>query len=115
MGKRKLTEYRKKYLIFRISERRRQVKLQAIAYKGGECSRCKYKGCPGAMVFHHLDPAQKDYGFSNKGIYRPFEKVKPELDKCVLLCQNCHCEIHHEMSEKVRLEKQAELKLLKSK
>ena len=45
-----------------------------------------------ALQFHHLDPTQKDFGIS--GTTKSFEKLKPELDKCVLLCANCHGEVH---------------------
>ena len=46
------------------------------------------------MTFHHLDPAQKDFGLSVRGLTRSWEKMRAELDKCVLLCANCHSEVH---------------------
>lgn len=101
MGKRKLTPFRKKYLNFQISEQRRKVKLQCIEYKGGACTKCGYNKCPAAMVFHHPDPNEKDFGISSNGVSRSFEKCKPELDKCVLLCVTCHAEIHYEEDQKV--------------
>ena len=46
-----------------------------------------------ALEFHHIDSTQKDKDYSN---YKTsFDKLKPELDKCILLCSNCHRE-HHE-------------------
>ena len=92
MGKRILTEYRKKYLNFRISELRREVKLKCIEYKGGACEKCGYNKCPGALQFHHLDANEKDFGISGGGHSRSFEKCKPELDKCIMVCANCHAE-----------------------
>mgnify|MGYP003431129005 FL=1 len=46
------------------------------------------------MEFHHLDPEQKDFGIAAKGYTRSWEKVKEELDKCIMVCANCHREIH---------------------
>ena len=66
----------------------------AISYKGGKCSICGYEKCPEAMEFHHPEPTKKDFGISSKGYTRGWEKVKKELDKCVMLCANCHREVH---------------------
>lgn len=109
MGKRILTPFRKKYLNFRVSELRRKVKLQAVEYKGGKCEKCGYDKCPGAMIFHHPDPNQKDFGISAGGNYRNLEKIKPELDKCILLCCRCHAEVHYEEDQIVREIKRQEL------
>lgn len=109
MFKRKLTPYRKKYLNFRISELRREVKLKCIEYKGGKCEKCGYNKCPAALTFHHIDPNEKDFGISSNGYSRSFEKCKPELDKCMLLCMVCHAELHYEEDEKVREQKRLEL------
>lgn len=109
MGKRKLTPYRKKYLNFRISELRREVKLKCIEYKGGACARCGYNKCPTSLSFHHQDADGKDFGISSNGYSRSFEKCKPELDKCILLCMNCHGEIHYEEDQISREQKRKEL------
>lgn len=69
----------------------RKTKLKAIEYKGGKCIVCGYNKSIRALQFHHLDPTQKDFGIS--GTTKSFEKLKPELDKCVLLCANCHGEV----------------------
>lgn len=66
----------------------------AIEYKGSCCGVCGYDRCNGALEFHHLDPNEKDFGISHKGYTRSWEKVKTELDKCVMLCANCHREVH---------------------
>ena len=71
-----------------------QRKLDCIKYKGGKCSICGYNKYYGALEFHHLDPNEKEFGVGEKGYTRSWEKVKQELDKCVLLCSNCHKEVH---------------------
>lgn len=75
-------------------KRFRKYKAQAVAYKGGECEVCGYKKCLGSLDFHHKNPASKDLNW-NKMRHWKFEKVKKELDKCVLVCRNCHGEIHY--------------------
>lgn len=76
---------------------RKRMKKKCAEYKGGSCIRCGYNKCMSSLVFHHKDPTQKDFGISANGMLRAWNKVKEELDKCILLCQNCHCEIHEEI------------------
>ena len=66
----------------------------AIDYKGGRCQLCGYNRCPEALEFHHLETSGKDFGISDKGYTRSWKKIKEELDKCILLCANCHREVH---------------------
>lgn len=77
----------------KVNDRRFWIKKQAIEYKGGKCSKCGYSKCNRALVFHHLDPAKKDFQISGSHSFA-WEKIKTELDKCVLLCSNCHMELH---------------------
>ena len=77
-----------------VQKRRDKLKILAIAYKGGECQCCGYKKFVGALEFHHVNPSEKDFGIAAKGYTRAWEKVKEELDKCVLVCANCHRKIH---------------------
>lgn len=72
---------------------RRRVKQKLIIYKGGKCEICGYiKPFPSVYDFHHKDPNKKDFSISGKTW--SFEKLKTEVDKCMLLCKNCHFEIH---------------------
>jgi len=66
----------------------------SLEHKGKCCQICGYSRCPEALEFHHLDNSSKDFGISNKGYTRSWKKIKEELDKCILLCANCHREIH---------------------
>ncbi len=79
-------------LIKAVAKRRRKVKLLAIEYKGGKCQVCGYRKYPGALDFHHVN-GDKKFGIGDKGYTRSWEKVKAELDKCILVCANCHREI----------------------
>lgn len=81
-----------------ITIKRRAIKEMLIQYKGGKCERCGYNKCNRALEFHHLDPNEKDFGVS-QNITRNIEDLKAEVDKCILLCSNCHAEIHQELYE----------------
>lgn len=74
-------------------ERQQRLKQQAIEYKGSRCQRCGYDRYAGALELHHRDPGQKEFSLSHAQL-TSFEKVKSELDKCDLLCSNCHREEH---------------------
>lgn len=80
-----------------VSKRRRVVKQKAIDYLGGKCSKCGYSKCNAALEFHHKDPTQKDFGIASKGATMSWDKMRVELDKCILVCSNCHREIHDGM------------------
>jgi hypothetical protein len=53
---------------------------------------CGYSRCIRALKFHHIDPTQKDFTISR--VTKSWDKVKSELDKCILVCGNHHDEIH---------------------
>lgn len=73
--------------------RRLFLKKQLVEYKGGKCEICDYSKCIKALEFHHLDPKEKDFTISSSGL-KDIVKLKKEVDKCILLCANCHREIH---------------------
>jgi hypothetical protein len=76
---------------FNATQRRADLKDRAIAYLGGKCRGCGYDRCPAALDFHHTSPHEKDFSISQQ---MSWEKLRPELDKCLLLCANCHRETH---------------------
>lgn len=80
-----------------IKNRRHRIKQQALAYKGGKCEVCDYDKCVQALEFHHLNPSTKDFNISSKWNSKSWDIVKAELDKCILVCANCHREIHAEL------------------
>jgi len=72
---------------------KKNLKKSLVEYKGSKCEICGYDRCIEALEFHHSDPSKKDFSISTKlfGI----EKMKKEVDKCLLLCSNCHREKHY--------------------
>jgi len=83
-----------------VIEWRRRVKVKLVNYKGGKCEICGYNKCISSMDFHHLDPSEKDFSISSKTL--SFDRLKNEVDKCILVCRNCHGEIHYEIEEDKR-------------
>tara|TARA_Y100000310_G_C20509788_1_gene728238 strand:+ start:353 stop:670 length:318 start_codon:yes stop_codon:yes gene_type:complete len=90
---------RREYMIKAVAKRRNKIREMAREYKGGKCIICGYKKCTRAMSFHHRNPKKKDFGISAHGLTRSWEKTKKELDKCVLLCMNCHMELHEGITQ----------------
>lgn len=70
----------------------RNTKIKAVEHMGGCCKLCGYKAYIQALEFHHLDPLQKDFAIS--GGSHSWVKIQSEIEKCVLLCANCHRETH---------------------
>ena len=83
-----------------VQRRRDKIKQLAVEYKGSKCEICGYDKCIAALEFHHKDPTKKDFGISAKGYTRSWETVKTELDKCILVCANCHRELHFNLIQK---------------
>lgn len=61
------------------------------------CVMCGYDRSKKALEFHHIIPETKEFAISN-ALNRPGkytdEMVKKEIEKCVVLCSNCHRELH---------------------
>lgn len=75
-------------------QRQRNLKLKAIEYKGSKCFNCGYDKCIAALEFHHINSNEKEFSIAQTKS-QSWSRIKPELDKCVLLCANCHREIHY--------------------
>ena len=78
---------------------RRSMKLHAIKILGGKCSRCGYNKCVDALEFHHKNPNVKEFKLGS-GNTMSWKEYKKEVSKCVLLCSNCHKEVHSEIGYK---------------
>lgn len=83
INRKKLTEY------YRI--KRRRVKNTLILENGGKCVICGYNKYIGSLGFHHKDPSKKDFCV---GRQTGINKARKECKKCILVCSNCHGEIH---------------------
>ncbi len=81
------------YMARYVSDRQLRLKIQAIEYKGGKCQKCGYDKCYAALEFHHRDPNEKEVSWK-KLRSRSWKRIEEELDKCDLLCANCHREEH---------------------
>ena len=81
-------------MVMAVIRRRKKLREMARDYKGGKCMMCGYDRCQRALSFHHLNPKEKDFDLSSRGLTRSWERIKKEIDKCVLVCANCHMEIH---------------------
>lgn len=79
----------------------RQLKLKrkAIDYLGGKCIMCGYDKCTAVLEFHHRIPEDKSFTISTN-LNKSWNSLKVELDKCDLLCANCHRELHYNNSER---------------
>ena len=89
---------RKQYLIRAVHARRKKVRQMAVEYKGGKCEICGYNRCSDALEFHHNDLSNKKFGISAKGYTRSWKEVAKELDKCMMVCANCHRELHAKLA-----------------
>jgi len=85
---------RAEYIKKAVAKRRKKIKTMAIQYKGGKCILCGYNKCEDALQFHHLNSGKKEFGVAQSGLTRSWERVKNEIEKCILVCANCHRELH---------------------
>lgn len=78
----------------RVMQWRKQIRERVVEYMGGKCCVCGYSRCARALHCHHVEPENKSFGIAD-GQPRPWRVVKTEMEKCILVCANCHTEIHH--------------------
>jgi hypothetical protein len=70
------------------NQRRQRIKALAVAYKGGKCVDCGLKTSEFCVYDFHHEDANKEFAIGSNT--KSFESIKVELDKCTLLCANCH-------------------------
>ena len=74
---------------------RLRAKVNEVKTTAG-CSKCGYNRCAGALEFHHIQDNKEE----NIGVLvgkRNSEKLWKEIEKCIVVCANCHREIHYEL------------------
>ena len=73
----------------------RLTKERIIYVMGGKCCICGYEKCIQALEIHHINSEEKEFSLSNSNIYRKWDIISKELQKCILLCANCHRDLHY--------------------
>lgn len=70
------------------------LKVQFVSLAGGCCQRCNYNEFVSGLEFHHVDPQAKIEAPVKAIISGDYLRAYNELDKCVMLCRNCHMAFH---------------------
>lgn len=81
-----------------VTRHRQRIKIKLVNYKGGKCQSCGYNKSVCSLDFHHINPKDKEFSISGK-IYS-YNKMLSEVEKCILVCRNCHGEIHEDLELK---------------
>jgi len=77
-------------------QRGRKRKLELIKLKGGKCGHCLYDKNFSALEFHHIEPKKKKFQLDLRSLSnRKWEVILKEAEKCILICSNCHTELHN--------------------
>ena len=80
-------------------------RIELVEYLGGKCCKCGYDKSISALEFHHLNPEEKSYSLDMRRISsKNIDELKQEADKCILVCSNCHREIHYPHLNKDKIE-----------
>lgn len=85
---------RREYLSKATNIRRLRIKTKLVELKGGRCQICGYSRCLTALDFHHVDEKTKVFELSQRDLTKSWKKIFDEAKKCLLVCANCHREIH---------------------
>ena len=83
-----------------VKNSRHNLKRRLLYVMGDKCCICGYNNCSSALEFHHIDPTQKDFSISSNANIA-FESAILEIKKTILVCANCHREIHEGLIENI--------------
>lgn len=99
-----MTSEQKKKYIEKVYERGTKRKNEFISLKGGKCMLCGYSKCSRALCFHHRDPQNKLFSLTMNILWsKNISELYAELEKCDLLCCNCHMELENDLALKTRI------------
>jgi len=71
-------------------------KLLLVKNRGGKCSICGYRKNLAALTFHHINPKEKEFKLDMRSLSnRKLSRINNEFKKCILVCHNCHAELHN--------------------
>lgn len=86
-------------------ERALSRKIELIKIKGSSCEKCGYDKNISALEFHHLNREDKDFNLDSRHLSNTtIEKLLIEVNKCSLLCSNCHKETHYPYFNKANID-----------
>lgn len=75
---------------------RKNKKIFYAEFKGGKCEKCGYDKNYSALSFHHRNPKEKCFEINARSfVSHSKEEIEKEVNKCDLLCMNCHLELHN--------------------
>lgn len=84
----------------RVKRWRKATKSRIVEAMGGGCACCGYNKCYASLALHHLEPKQKDFSLGAiRASPKSWEAIIKEVKKCILVCHNCHGEIHEGIRE----------------
>jgi hypothetical protein len=104
-------------------ERKQTIRDWLWEYKKTiKCNRCD-ENHPACLDFHHTDPSEKDFSvasYSLKKVVDDLPVVLAEIQKCIVLCSNCHRKEHHnqrieKMSKATKNDKTSSTRIVKGK
>ena len=79
----------------KVLDHRIRVKQRMVDAMGGECQICGYSKCNSSLEFHHINPKEKEFSFGGiRANPKKWITIVKELRKSILLCSNCHREVH---------------------
>ena len=66
-----------------------------------KCAKCSENHIA-CLEFHHNDPSKKEFNVSALRDTWSLERIKEEMEKCTVLCSNCHKKLHYEEKRMAR-------------
>ena len=81
-----------------VKKSRQTLKERIVYVMGESCCICGYNKSLQALDLHHLDPSIKDFTIS-RNANKSWQATRQEIEKCILVCANCHREIHYLLKE----------------